>query len=101
MSNTLILKPGGNGGCVPDPEYWKPIAGEKVTITNKSGSTQELLDIKNKCLKTKKGKPKKSISLKDGKSWSGKAGDKGVNGTYVYDDGEPAAGPRNGHIDPS
>lgn len=102
MSNTLILQPSVVGhGCKPDQEPWQPNEGETVFIINESGSTQELLDIKNKCLKTLNGKKKTSIKLKDGKSWKGKAGDKRNIGTYVYDDGESAAGPRNGHIDPS
>jgi len=111
MTNTLTLLPpdeGCEGGCKPDQDPWKPDAHEDVRIINDSGSTQELWGITDDCLlKRKNGRPKKGLVLKNkknGRTWLGKAGKVGINGTYRYNDGCPddhALGVRTGQIDPS
>lgn len=108
MTNTLtLLQPdaGCEGGCQPDQDPWEPNGFKNVRIINDSGSTQEIWGISNDCLiKRGNGKPKKSVKLKQGKSWLGKAGRHGVNGEYRYNDGCPDEvnlGVRAGQIDPS
>jgi hypothetical protein len=99
----LVLLPSEcAGGCVPDEDPWRPPAGSKIRILNKSKFKQDLTNFTKDCIETKKGNPKKSLTLDHNECWEGKAGKKGVNGEYQFDDKCPGPlGVRSGQIDPS
>lgn len=103
MSNILILTAQGEGGCKPNEEPWNPDNGKPVKIINNSQSSQTLWNISNGCLVERGHGPVTTITIADGNGgeWHGRAGGRGNNGTYLYEDGESEAAPRNGHIDPS
>lgn len=106
MSNTvdnkvqiLNLKPSGSGGCSPEPLDWKVKKKSLVAIVNSSGAEQTLSSITEGVLVDEDGNGVTSITVDEGGFWLGTMEDK--NGTYVYEDGLPAAAPRTGRIDPS
>ena len=96
----LILKPSGTAGCKPDPVDWEPQRNSNVVIVNASGANQQLHVLSGKkLLKNTQNTWKKYIFIEDGDYWIGKVGK--TDGDYQYEDGDPAAGPRVGTIDPS
>ena len=99
MSDTLILKPSGNGGCIPEPILWKPTGRGPVKIDNQSGFEQKLTKITQGALNPS---PHREITIAKDDDWKGTVGPKKVPPyTYEYNDGQPVAGPRTGTIDPS
>lgn len=100
MSNTLTLEPSAAGqGCSPDQEPWRPTGGGRVAIVNSSGFEQQLTNITNGALNQS---PHGVITIRENECWQGTVGRGGRQPyTYDYNDGEPAARPRTGTIDPS
>ena len=92
--NTLTLIASGDGGCEPDKNPWDPASGP-VKICNESGFEQKLTNVTHGVLAPA---PHHLVTVSK-QGWHGTAG--GDKGTYIYDDGLPVAGPREGRINPT